>query len=61
LLTGSIALFTPDLLHLGIIVLIVSMMAMLCYLLYGYRVVQVSTLVDAITMSMTFFITGGDG
>lgn len=56
------AICIPDLLHLGVIILIIaSMLASLGYLMYGYRVLRVSSLLEALATGMTLLTTGDDG
>ena len=52
----------PDLLHLGVVVLIIAaIFAVLATLLYGYRVPQVSTLSKAMAVIMTYLTAADDG
>ena len=62
LLSGTLILMLPDIMHLCfIIAMVVTMMAMLSHLTYGYRVYHMSDLGQAINYWMQCTLLGFDG
>ena len=58
---GTLTLMLPDILHLCVLIgIVVTMMAMLSHLTYGYRVYHMSDLAQAVAFWMQSVLLGFD-